>query len=277
MSECTHDCSSCAQNCASRTEPQDLHEKLNELSSVKKVIAVVSGKGGVGKSLVTAAMAVELNRRGHKTAVLDADITGPSVPKAFGITERAKGSDFGIIPETTKTGIDIMSINLLLENTTDPVVWRGPVISGTVKQFWTEVIWKDVDYMFVDMPPGTGDVPLTVFQSIPLDGIIVVASPQELVSMIVSKAVKMAELMNIPILGLVENMSYFKCPDCGKEHQIFGDSHIDEIADQYGTRVLAKVPIDPDLAKSVDTGTIELFVGDYFENAANTIEDELKV
>ncbi len=277
MSECTHDCSSCAQNCASRTAPQDLHEKLNDLSSVKKVIAVVSGKGGVGKSLVTSAMAVELNRRGHKTAILDADITGPSIPKAFGITERAKGNEFGIIPETTKTGIDIMSVNLLLENTTDPVVWRGPVISGTVKQFWSEVIWKDVDYMFVDMPPGTGDVPLTVFQSIPLDGIIVVASPQELVSMIVSKAVKMAELMNVPILGLVENMSYFKCPDCGKEHKIFGDSHIDKIAEDYGTRVLAKVPIDPDLAKSVDTGTVELFVGDWFENAANTIEDELKV
>ncbi|MBK6088501.1 Mrp/NBP35 family ATP-binding protein [Ruminococcus difficilis] len=277
MSECTHDCSSCAQNCASRTAPQDLHEKLNDLSSVKKVIAVVSGKGGVGKSLVTSAMAVELNRRGHKTAILDADITGPSIPKAFGITERAKGNEFGIIPETTKTGIDIMSVNLLLENTTDPVVWRGPVISGTVKQFWSEVIWKDVDYMFVDMPPGTGDVPLTVFQSIPLDGIIVVASPQELVSMIVSKAVKMAELMNVPILGLVENMSYFKCPDCGKEHKIFGDSHIDKIAAEYGTRVLAKVPIDPDLAKSVDTGTVELFVGDWFENAANTIEDELKV
>ena len=277
MSECTHDCSSCAQNCASRTEPQDLHEKLNDLSSVKKVIAVVSGKGGVGKSLVTSAMAVELNRRGHKTAILDADITGPSIPKAFGITERAKGNEFGIIPETTKTGIDIMSVNLLLENTTDPVVWRGPVISGTVKQFWSEVIWKDVDYMFVDMPPGTGDVPLTVFQSIPLDGIIVVASPQELVSMIVSKAVKMAELMNVPILGLVENMSYFQCPDCGKEHKIFGDSHIDKIAEEYGTRVLAKVPINPDLAKSVDTGTVELFVGDWFENAANTIEDELKV
>lgn len=277
MSECTHDCSSCGQNCTSRTEPQDLHEKLNELSSVKKVIAVVSGKGGVGKSLVTSAMAVELNRRGHKTAILDADITGPSIPKAFGITERAKGNEFGIIPETTKTGIDIMSVNLLLENSTDPVVWRGPVIAGTVKQFWSEVIWKDVDYMFVDMPPGTGDVPLTVFQSIPLDGIIVVASPQELVSMIVSKAVKMAELMNIPILGLVENMSYFKCPDCGKEHKIFGDSHIDEIAKEYGTRVLAKIPIDPDLAKSVDTGTVELFVGNYFENAANTIEDELKV
>ena len=276
MSECTHDCSSCAQNCASRTAPQDLHEKLNELSSVKKVIAVVSGKGGVGKSLVTAAMAVELNRRGHKTAILDADITGPSIPKAFGIKTRAMGSEFGIVPETTKTGIDVMSINLLLEHATDPVVWRGPVISGTVKQFWTDVIWKDVDYMFVDMPPGTGDVPLTVFQSIPLDGIIVVASPQELVSMIVSKAVKMAELMKVPILGIVENMSYFKCPDCGKEHRIFGDSHIDEIAEKYGTRVIAKVPIDPDLAKSVDTGTVELFVGDYFENAANIIEDELK-
>ena len=277
MSECTHDCSSCGQSCASRTAPQDLHEKLNELSSVKKVIAVVSGKGGVGKSLVTSAMAVEMSRRGHKTAILDADITGPSIPKAFGLKERAKGNDFGIIPETTKTGIDIMSINLLLEHNTDPVVWRGPVISGTVKQFWTDVIWKDVDYMFVDMPPGTGDVPLTVFQSLPLDGIIVVASPQELVGMIVEKAVKMAELMNVPILGLVENMSYFKCPDCGKEHKIFGDSHIDKIAAEYGTRVLAKVPIDPALAKSVDTGTVELFVGNYFENAANTIEDELKV
>ena len=277
MSECTHDCSSCGQSCASRTAPQDLHEKLNELSSVKKVIAVVSGKGGVGKSLVTSAMAVEMSRRGHKTAILDADITGPSIPKAFGLKERAKGNDFGIIPETTKTGIDIMSINLLLEHNTDPVVWRGPVISGTVKQFWTDVIWKDVDYMFVDMPPGTGDVPLTVFQSLPLDGIIVVASPQELVGMIVEKAVKMAELMPLPILALVENISYFKCPDCGKEHKIFGDSHIDEIAERVGTRVLAKVPIDPDLAKSVDTGTVELFVGDWFENAANIIEDELKV
>ncbi|MBR1535052.1 MAG: Mrp/NBP35 family ATP-binding protein [Ruminococcus sp.] len=275
MSECTHDCSSCAQNCASRTEPQDLHEKLNDLSSVKKVIAVVSGKGGVGKSLATSALAVEMNRRGFRTAVLDADITGPSIPKAFGIKDRAKGSEFGILPEVTKTGIQIMSVNLLLENTTDPVVWRGPVISGTVKQFWSDVIWKDVDYMFVDMPPGTGDVPLTVFQSIPLDGIIVVASPQELVSMIVQKAVKMAEMMNVPILGLIENMSYFKCPDCGKEHKIFGDSHIDEIAQNFNTRVLAKVPIDADLAKSVDTGTVELFVGDYFENAANIIEDEL--
>ena len=277
MSECTHDCSSCGQNCASRTAPQDLHEKLNDLSSVKKVIAVVSGKGGVGKSLVTSALAVELNRRGHKTAVLDADVTGPSIPKAFGLKTHAKGNEFGILPETTKTGIDIMSVNLLLENTTDPVVWRGPVISGTVKQFWTDVIWKDVDYMFVDMPPGTGDVPLTVFQSIPLDGIIVVASPQELVSMIVQKAVKMAEMMNVPVLGLVENMSCFKCPDCGKEHKIFGDSHIDEIAQRFNTRVLAKVPFDADLAKSVDTGTVELFVGDWFAPAADVIEDELSI
>ena len=247
------------------------------MSTVRKVIAVVSGKGGVGKSLVTSAMAVEMNRRGYKTAILDADITGPSIPKAFGLNTHAKGSEFGILPETTKTGIDIMSVNLLLENTTDPVVWRGPVISGTVKQFWKDVIWTDVDYMFVDMPPGTGDVPLTVFQSIPLDGIIVVASPQELVSMIVEKAVKMAQMMNVPILGLVENMSYFKCPDCGKEHKIFGDSHIDEIAKDFDTRVLAKVPFDADLAKSVDTGTVELFVGNWFENAANTIEDELKI
>lgn len=277
MSECTHDCSSCGQNCSERTTPQDLHEKLNDLSSVKKVIAVVSGKGGVGKSLVTSALTVEMNRRGYNAAVLDADITGPSIPKAFGVNSHAKGSEFGILPEVTKTGVQLMSVNLLLEHTTDPVVWRGPVISGTVKQFWTDVIWKDVDYMFVDMPPGTGDVPLTVFQSIPLDGIIVVASPQELVSMIVSKAVKMAEMMNVPILGLVENMSYFKCPDCGKEHKIFGDSHIDEIAENFNTRVLAKVPFDAELAKSVDTGTVELFVGNWFENAANTIEDELKI
>ena len=277
MSECTHDCSTCGQSCAERTAPQDLHEKLNEMSSVKKVIAVVSGKGGVGKSLVTSALAVEMNRRGYHTAVLDADITGPSIPKAFGVNSHAKGSEFGILPEVTKTGVQLMSVNLLLEHTTDPVVWRGPVISGTVKQFWTDVIWKDVDYMFVDMPPGTGDVPLTVFQSIPLDGIIVVASPQELVSMIVSKAVKMAEMMNVPILGLVENMSYFKCPDCGKEHKIFGDSHIDEIAENFNTRVLAKVPFDAELAKSVDTGTVELFVGDWFESAANVIEDELKI
>lgn len=275
--ECSHDCSSCSQNCSERTSPQDLIEKLNAMSSVKKVIGIVSGKGGVGKSLVTSALAVELNRRGYKTAVLDADITGPSIPKAFGVKEKALGNEFGILPRTTKTGIDIMSVNLLLQNETDPVVWRGPVIAGTVKQFWSDVIWKDVDYMFVDMPPGTGDVPLTVFQSIPLDGIVVVTSPQELVSMIVAKAVKMADMMNIPVLGVVENMSYFECKECGTRHQIFGDSHIDKIAKEYNTKVLAKVPMDNSLAKCVDTGSIELFVGNYFENATNIIEDELSV
>ena len=269
---CTHNCETCGENCHSKGENTIQKEALNAQSSVKKVIGVVSGKGGVGKSLVTSAMAVMMNRRGYKTAVLDADITGPSIPKAFGLTEKCMGSEFGILPVTTKTGIDVVSINLLLENETDPVVWRGPVIAGTVKQFWTEVVWNDIDYMFIDMPPGTGDVPLTVFQSLPIDGIIVVTAVQELVSMIVEKAAKMANLMNVPILGLVENMSYFKCPDCGKEHKIFGDSHIEEIAAKYGTEVLAKLPIDPDLAKCTDTGTMELFVGDYFEKAADKVE-----
>ncbi len=267
---CDHDCSSCSSSCKDKNA-EDLHEPLNKYSSVKKVIGVVSGKGGVGKSLVTSMLAVTFNRMCKKTAVLDADITGPSVPKAFGIKERCMGSDEGIIPVTTETGIDIISINLLLENETDPVVWRSPMITGTVKQFWTDVIWKDIDCMFVDMPPGTGDVPLTVFQSIPLDGIIVVASPQELVSMIVQKAVKMAQMMNVPILGLVENMSYFKCPDCGKKYQIFGDSHIDDIAAQYGTKVLAKLPIDPELAKNVDDGRVEFFQGAYLDDAAEEI------
>ncbi len=274
---CSHDCSNCGESCAQRTAPQDLIEKLNAMSSVKKVIGIVSGKGGVGKSLVTSALAVELNRRGYKTAVLDADITGPSIPKAFGIKEKALGNEFGILPRTTKTGIDIMSVNLLLQNETDPVVWRGPVIAGTVKQFWSDVIWKDVDYMFVDMPPGTGDVPLTVFQSLPLDGIVVVTSPQELVSMIVAKAIKMADMMNVPVLGVVENMSYFLCKECNTQHKIFGESHIDEIAKEFSTKVLAKVPMDNSLAKCVDTGSIELFVGDYFENAVNEIEDTLSV
>ena len=269
---CSHDCSSCGESCADRTQPQDFRIKLNENSSVKKVIGVVSGKGGVGKSLVTSTLAVLMNRRGYKSAVLDADITGPSIPKAFGITEKCKGTEEMIFPVTTKTGIDIMSLNLLLPNDTDPVVWRGPVIAGTVKQFWSDVLWQDVDYMFVDMPPGTGDVPLTVFQSIPLDGIIVVTSPQELVSMIVQKAVKMAEMMNVPVLGLVENMSYFTCPDCGKKHSIYGESNIDEIAKQNNTRVLARLPIDPRLARCVDAGLIELFEGDYLDGAADVIE-----
>ena len=269
---CDHNCSSCAENCGSRTAPQDLREQLHQFSSVKKVIGVISGKGGVGKSLVTSTLAVTMNRRGYKTAVLDADITGPSIPQAFNIHTRAKGNEGGIYPETSKTGIDVMSINLLLENETDPVVWRGALISGTVKQFWTDVIWANEDFMFVDMPPGTGDVALTVFQSIPVDGIIIVTSPQDLVSMIVSKAVKMAQMMNIPILGIVENMSYFKCPDCGKEHRIYGDSNIEKIAADFDTKVLAKLPIDPNLAKAVDRGMIELFDGDFMENAADELE-----
>ncbi|HOV40395.1 MAG TPA: Mrp/NBP35 family ATP-binding protein, partial [Oscillospiraceae bacterium] len=224
----------------------------------------------------TSMLAVIMNRKGYHTAILDADVTGPSIPKAFGIKEKAAGSEMGLFPVKTKTGIDIMSVNLLLENDTDPVVWRGPIIAGTVKQFWTDVIWNDVDFMFIDMPPGTGDVPLTVFQSIPVDGIIIVTSPQELVSMIVSKAVKMAEMMNIPILGLVENMSYFKCPDCGKEHKIFGDSHIDEIAGKHNLKVLAKLPINPKISAACDKGVIELFDGDWLDSAAKILEERIE-
>ena len=271
---CDHDCSNCSSDCKDRT-PEDMHEKLNQYSSVKKVIGVVSGKGGVGKSLVTSMLAVTFNRMGKSVAVLDADITGPSIPKAFGIYQRCMGSDLGILPAVTETGIKLMSINLLLKNETDPVVWRSPMITGTVKQFWTDVVWEDVDYMFVDMPPGTGDVPLTVFQSLPLDGIIVVVSPQELVSMIVEKAVRMAEMMNVPVLGLVENMSYFVCPDCGKKLSVFGESHIDKIAERYNTRVLARLPIDPDLAKNVDNGKAEAFEGGYLDEAAEEIEKKL--
>ena len=271
MSECTHNCSSCSQNCSSR-EKQSLVEKPHELSKIKKVIGVVSGKGGVGKSLITSLLAVSMKRRGFNTAILDADITGPSIPKAFGLKERAQGTEQGILPCTTKTGIEVMSVNLLLENETDPVVWRGPVIAGTVKQFWTDVIWNDVDFMFVDMPPGTGDVPLTVFQSIPVDGIVIVASPQELVGMIVEKAVKMASLMNIPVLGFVENMSYFECPDCKKRHSIFGESHIDKIAETHSVDTVSKLPINNKLAAAVDAGAIELFDGDWLDNLADKIE-----
>ena len=253
--ECTHDCSSCSADCGSREKTSFL-ENLNPASSVKKVIGVVSGKGGVGKSMITSMLAVLMKRKGYNTAILDADITGPSIPKAFGINKKAYADNRGLIPVPSKTGVDIMSINLLLDSETDPVVWRGPVIAGTVKQFWTDVAWGDVDYMFVDMPPGTGDVPLTVFQSIPLDGIIVVTSPQELVSMIVGKAVKMAEMMNVPIIGLVENMSYAVCPDCGKHMNVFGLSHIDETAQKFGLKVLAKLPINPELAGRVDNGKI---------------------
>ena len=274
MSECTHDCSTCSANCSSRQpRKEDFIERLNDLSSVKKVIGVVSGKGGVGKSLVTSLLAVTFNRRGLSTAILDADVTGPSIPKAFGVKEKAHGTEQYIIPAVTKTGIQMISVNLLLENETDPVVWRGPVIAGTVKQFWTDVIWKDVDYMFVDMPPGTGDVPLTVFQSLPLDGIVIVTSPQELVSMIVSKAVNMAKLMDIPILGIVENMSYVECPDCGRKINVFGESKTEAVAAEFGLKVLAKLPLDPVLANNCDNGLIELFEGDYMESAADEIEN----
>ena len=276
MSECTHDCSTCGQNCASRGKPQDLHEAPHKLSHIKKVIGVVSGKGGVGKSMTSAMMAVTMRRLGYKCGVLDADITGPSIPKLFGIHARAVGDDKGIWPIKSRTGIDIMSINLLLENEDDPVVWRGPVIAGAVKQFWQDVIWEDVDFLFVDMPPGTGDVPLTVFQTLPVDGILVVTSPQELVSMIVAKAVKMAQMMNVPILGVVENMSYVLCPDCGRHIQVFGDSHVDEIAEKYSLPVLAKMPIDPALAKNADEGLIETFSGDYLDNAAQKVAAMLK-
>lgn len=274
MSEkCNQSCASCSENCAERKEEMtDFTEKPHEMSSIKTVIAVVSGKGGVGKSLVTSMLAVTMNRKGYRTAILDADVTGPSIPKAFGIKQKAMGNEFGLLPARSRTGIDIMSVNLLLENDTDPVVWRGPIIAGTVKQFWTDVIWENVDYMFIDMPPGTGDVPLTVFQSIAVDGIIVVTSPQELVSMIVSKAVKMAEIMRIPIIGLVENMSYFKCPDNGKEYQIFGDSHIEEIADKHNLKVLAKLPIDPKISAACDKGMIELFDGNWLDPVSEVLE-----
>ena len=272
---CSHDCSSCSSDCKSKNS-ESLRESLNQYSSVKKVIAVVSGKGGVGKSLVTSTLAVTFNRLGKKTAVLDADITGPSIPKAFGINERAKGNEYGIIPVTTETGIDIMSVNLLLENPTDPVVWRAPVITGTVKQFWRDVIWENEDYMFVDMPPGTGDVPLTVFQTLPVDGIIIVSSPQELVGMIVGKAVQMAEMMKVPILGIVENMSYVLCPDCGKHINVFGDSHVDETGKKYHLPVLAKMPLNPEFAKEADAGMIETFAGDYLDGAADAVAKLLK-
>jgi Mrp family chromosome partitioning ATPase len=250
-----------------------LLEPQNKASNVKKVIGIVSGKGGVGKSLVTSLLSVTMQRRGYQTAILDADITGPSIPKSFGLkVGSVTGSELGMFPPKTKTGIEVMSVNLLMDEETKPVVWRGPVIAGTVKQFWSDVVWNEVDYMFVDMPPGTGDVPLTVFQSLPLDGIIIVTSPQELVSMIVEKAINMAKLMDVPVLGLVENYSYFVCPDCGKVIKLYGESHVDALAEQHGTRVLAKLPIDPELASYCDKGVIELFEGDYLESCADYIE-----
>ena len=273
MSEaCNHDCSSCKSNCDHRA-PQ--HEPPHARSRIQKVIGVVSGKGGVGKSMTSAMLAVSMRRLGFKAGVLDADITGPSIPRLFGVKGPATGDGESINPVSSRTGVEIMSINLLLDDPEAPVVWRGPVIAGAVKQFWQEVVW-DVDFLFVDMPPGTGDVPLTVFQTLPVDGIVIVSSPQELVGMIVGKAVQMAQMMHVPILGLVENMSYAVCPDCGNHINVFGDSHVDEIADKYKLPVLAKMPIDPELAKEADAGMIEMFAGDYLDNAAQTVAKLLK-
>ena len=272
MSECTHDCSSCSENCGERKEANVFEKKaLHEGCRVGKVFGVVSGKGGVGKSMVTSQLAVAMRREGYNVAILDADITGPSIPKAFGIHERAGATADAILPCYSGTGIQVMSVNVLLENETDPVVWRGPVIGGVVQQFWTDVLWEDVDYMFVDMPPGTGDVALNVFQSLPVDGIIVVTSPQELVAMVVEKAVKMAQMMDIPVLGLVENMSYMACPDCGKKLYPFGEGRTDEAAAKYGLPVLAKMPIEPKLAKLVDDGAIETFEGEWLKEAVEAI------
>ena len=274
MSEnCNHDCSSCGENCPSRNgKKPDFSVPANKHSNVKRVIGVVSGKGGVGKSMITSLMAVIMRRRGFNTAILDADITGPSIPKSFGQHGMLSACEDGIIPAVTTTGVKLVSLNLMLENETDPVVWRGPVIAGTVKQFWSDVLWGDVDFMFVDMPPGTGDVPLTVFQSLPLDGILIVTSPQELVGMIVEKAVHMAQMMNIPVLGIVENMSYFQCDECGKAHHIFGESHVEEIAARNGVENTAKLPINPLLAAACDKGMIEMFDGNWLETIADAIE-----
>ncbi|MCI5943531.1 MAG: Mrp/NBP35 family ATP-binding protein [Eubacterium sp.] len=274
MSECTHDCSSCSESCAERqSSPEDFLVKLSAGSSVKKTIGIVSGKGGVGKSMVTSLLACASMREGFKTAILDGDITGPSIPKAFGVHENLVGNIDGLIlPGTTACGIDMVSVNLMLANETDPVIWRGPVLGGVIKQFWGETLWQNIDYMFIDMPPGTGDVPLTIFQSIPLDGIVIVASPQELVGMIVEKAANMARMMQIPILGLVENMSYVECPDCGKKISVFGESHIDEIAAQYDVPVLAKLPIDPELAAACDAGKIEFVEKNYMKDAMEILK-----
>ena len=271
MSECTHDCSTCSANCGERKQ-ESLLQKPHELSRIKKVIGVCSGKGGVGKSMVTALLAVLAQRRGMKVGILDADITGPSIPRAFGLKEKAMGSDQGMFPVRSASGIDVMSLNLLLENDTDPVVWRGPVIAGAVQQFWSDVIWGDKDIIFIDMPPGTGDVMLTVCQSIPVDGLVLVSTPQELVEMIVEKALKMAGMMNIPVLGIVENMAYYECPDCGKRHAIFGESHVNEIANEFGIADTAQLPINPKLAGACDKGMIELFEGDWLEKLADAVE-----
>ncbi len=280
--ECTHDCSTCSANCSSRAsgdgeKKTSFLEKQNSMSNVKRVIAVVSGKGGVGKSMVTNLLAVTMQRRGYKVAVLDADITGPSVPKAFGVHGQIEGSEFGMFPKQSKTGIKVMSVNLLLDDEDKPVVWRGPVIAGVVKQFWTDVVWDEVDYMFVDMPPGTGDVPLTVFQSLPIDATVIVTTPQELVSMIVKKSANMAKLMNIDIAGIVENMSYVVCPDCGKHIDVFGKSNSEKTAESLGLDIIGQLPIDGQLASLCDRGVIELFENDYLDHAADIIEKKYPI
>ncbi|MCI6038002.1 MAG: Mrp/NBP35 family ATP-binding protein [Candidatus Limiplasma sp.] len=272
MSECTHDCSTCGQSCSQRTEPESLLQKPHEQSHIKKVIGVCSGKGGVGKSMVTSLLAVAMQRMGLKVGILDADITGPSIPREFGLKQKAEGNDTGIFPVRTTTGIDVMSLNLLLPNDSDPVAWRGPIIAGAVTQFWTDVIWGDKDVLFIDMPPGTGDVMLTVCQSIPVDAAVLVSTPQELVGMIVEKSIKMVDMLNIPVIGLVENMSYVQCPDCGKKIAVFGESHVDAIARQYGIPHTAALPIDRKLAASADKGMIELTNGDWLDEIANAID-----
>ena len=274
MSEtCNHDCNNCGETCSERSNEQlDFSAPENSSSHTNKVIGVVSGKGGVGKSLITSLMAVSMCRRGHKVAILDADITGPSIPKSFGIHDQLVADEDGIIPAESRTGIKLMSVNLMLKNETDPVIWRGPILAGTVKQFWTDTKWGDIDYMFVDMPPGTGDVPLTVFQSLPLNGILIVTSPQELVGMIVEKAANMAEMMNIPVLGIIENMSYFKCNECGKEHRIFGESHLEDIADRSGISEIARLPIDPAIAAACDAGNVEELDAPWLDNIVDMLE-----
>ena len=276
MSDCTHDCSSCGEACSSREQVnmESFRVQANEHSNIRKIIGVVSGKGGVGKSFVSSFLAVQMMRKGYKVGILDADVTGPSIPAAFGLKGKLFGSEFGIMPCETKEGIQVISVNMMLENADAPVIWRGPVIAGVVKQFYTDVVWSDIDFLFVDMPPGTGDVPLTVFQSLPVDGIIVVTSPQELVSMVVGKAVNMAEQMKVPILGIVENYSYIECPDCGKKISVFGESHVDEMAKKYGIEVLEKLPLDPHIAKAVDEGLVELYESDILNATAEKLEKE---
>ena len=274
MSECSHDCSTCSANCSSREQTkEDFLVKPHKKSNIKKVIGVVSGKGGVGKSLVTSLLASKMKKEGYNVGILDADITGPSIPKIFGVSGNVYATEEGAYPKSSKGGVDIMSINLLLDDDTKPVVWRGPVIAGAVGQFWTDIIWEDIDYMFVDMPPGTGDVPLTVFQTLPVDGIVIVASPQELVSMIVEKAVHMANMMNVKVLGLVENMSYIECPDCGKKINVFGESHVAEIAEKYNLDVLANIPIDPEIAEKCDKGEIEDLNKNYVDKAVEKLKE----